>query len=806
MRVAIVSGLIACCCASTAFGQSGDDSDDSALLVAEARRAIADKDYDRAGDLLDRAIDTNARRIDAYVLRASVHAIHGQYDDGIRLLRRARALAPNNADVETALGTQLMAVGKAAEAVPILEAVVATKPQRYEAHGTLGRYYVKSREWSKAVTALEAYLHHRPESLAADDAVHVTDLANAHLRLGDADLALSLFNRALDANPASKRARIGLAWASAAVDCRSAMAVLRGVEDLADDYPHVWVVRSLCHSTLGEVDRAIEFANRAIEALPDDAGAHAALAAAQVAGADLDGARTSLQKAVALAGRTKHILELARLERLAGEPALAVARLTTRVPAATHRLWRAWHLELAEAHLAAKQGAEALAVSEVLVADADADADTYTVYGASLLAMNRTDDAIEAFERALILDPASTRARELSQRALHGSATVAIEAGQWAEAEQILARADGIARTEWTALNLGLARLHLGDAASAVEPLRHAASSGWYAEGLLGHALATLGQHHEAIRVLSSALAQPTTREPARAAPIALELAASLVETGDPARAADELKPYLGTRDASLRQRVVDGYMAALRMAATAAIEDARFTDALALLERADNAVPSDRADIEAAVLCDIVLAATAGGFDRRAISTAERLEARGGACNFANDEDGNALAVLRAVNEGRDVDRAAGSLAKLKKYAKAKGVVGDLARSGIETVANAAASRYFERGKTRKARDMLRAAKAAVKRPSPETRHNLAIVDLAAGRVDAAIKALLDVEASVPVAVVHLGVAYDEKGEPATAMKYYRKALETRGVDTVRVQGWIDRKLRVFGSSLEVP
>src|SRR5687767_4301112 len=100
------------------------DDEESQLLVEAARRAIGKKDYVRAGELLDKALSVNPRRIDLYVLRASVYGVRKEYDKGIALLEKAQKLAPDNASVTTTLGVQLVQSGQADRGVPILEKIV----------------------------------------------------------------------------------------------------------------------------------------------------------------------------------------------------------------------------------------------------------------------------------------------------------------------------------------------------------------------------------------------------------------------------------------------------------------------------------------------------------------------------------------------------------------------------------------------------------------------------------------------------------------------------------------------------------
>src|SRR5947209_4526780 len=107
--IATSAVVLLVCAAATprARAQQVGDDDESALLVNEARADVAAGRYDRAAPKLDRALAVNPRRVDAYVLRAGVHAAKKEYDKGVALMRRAVLLAPDNLDVLTALGTDL---------------------------------------------------------------------------------------------------------------------------------------------------------------------------------------------------------------------------------------------------------------------------------------------------------------------------------------------------------------------------------------------------------------------------------------------------------------------------------------------------------------------------------------------------------------------------------------------------------------------------------------------------------------------------------------------------------------------------
>ncbi|MGN6105966.1 MAG: tetratricopeptide repeat protein, partial [Kofleriaceae bacterium] len=200
----------------------GQGDDDSAELVGEGREALRRGKLDDAAKALDQAIALNPRRVEAYVLRSAVHAARKQYQQGISLMRRAQQLAPADEEVLTALGSQLVLSGDTTAGVPLLFQVVAKNPRRYDAQLLLGHHWHASGKWPDAITALEAYFANRPAALAREDARHRIDLADSYLRFRQPDKALDLFQRAAADGKTDLRARVGVAWSTAALDCKRA--------------------------------------------------------------------------------------------------------------------------------------------------------------------------------------------------------------------------------------------------------------------------------------------------------------------------------------------------------------------------------------------------------------------------------------------------------------------------------------------------------------------------------------------------------------------------------------------------------
>jgi hypothetical protein len=78
------------------------------------------------------------------------------------------------------------------------------------------------------------------------------------------------------------------------------------------------------------------------------------------------------------------------------------------------------------------------------------------------------------------------------------------------------------------------------------------------------------------------------------------------------------------------------------------------------------------------------------------------------------------------------------------------------------------------------------------------ELDHNLAVLDLEDGRLEAAARAFDQLGARPPEALVNLGIVRDREGESKKALDLYRRALD-RGARAPHLRDWIDVKERVF-------
>jgi hypothetical protein len=116
--------------------------------------------------------------------------------------------------------------------------------------------------------------------------------------------------------------------------------------------------------------------------------------------------------------------------------------------------------------------------------------------------------------------------------------------------------------------------------------------------------------------------------------------------------------------------------------------------------------------------------------------------------------------------------------------------------------VALNAADDAYRSGKLGPARKYLAAArKAETKAGSDEVTLDLAVIDVADGRLDAAIAALDRLAPRMPEAMVNLGVAYDKKGDGARALDLWRRAKK-EGARFGLLDEWIASKERIWGGT----
>lgn len=795
-RISVVAVAVALAATPALAQRNNQGEDESSALVDEGRSALRKGHLDDAAKALDQAIALNPRRVEAYVLRSAVYAARKQYKQGIELMRRAQTLAPGDEEVLTALGSQLVLAGDDAEGVPILQAVTSRNARRYDAQLLLGHHWHDAGKWPDAITAFEAYFTARPAALAKEDARHRVDLADSYLRYRQPQKALSLFKQSVEDRGTDLRARIGVAWATAALDCKRARSLLRELDPIAEAHPEVWLVDGQCALALGDTAAALERGRRFLERAPQGSAAgHALVGEAQAARGNLAEARRELETAQQLEpDRRRWSVRLAYVQRRGGEPKTAVATLDKLGPPATAGIDPDWWLELGESLLAAGDANGVVTRVLPVTAELPGDAPIRTVAGAAQLQTGNAEGAIKTLGEAESV-MSTPRSRKLLVDALTTVAVGKLSANDAAGAEPLLTRAEQVEGSPLVWRNLGIARLALDRPADAVGVLDRAAKAEPSGVTLMlaGRAHALTGDVAGARGLYERALAT----EKDSSVEVALDWAASEVAGGDPAIAVTALEKTAGAaKGGPLAQRHKAALADARHAAGVVALRAGNGAKAVELLKASAATDPS------VATRCDLALAAVVVGDAGAALGALRAVS--GQSCPFPPPADTQAAPILIAFTDGRSsASRAGKALDRLTSLGgKSSGPALVLLNTAVRVVALEAAQDAYRNGQIAQARKYLTQAKAANARiGTDEVAHNLAVMDLADGNVDGAIAQLERLSGKIPEAFVNLGIAYERKGDPVRALEAWRRARKA-GVRFAPLNDWIEAKERIYGGT----
>jgi tetratricopeptide (TPR) repeat protein len=799
IRTDLLAGLIcvAMAAATPALAQRPNQGDDeSAALIDEGRTALKKNKLDEAAKALDQAISLNPRRVDAYVLRSAVYAARKQYKEGIELMRRAQALSPTDEEVLTALGSQLTLSGDTAAGVPLLVQVTTKNTARYDAQLLLGHHYHRASKWPDAITAFEAYFKHRPKALANEDGRHRIDLADAYLRFHQPKKALPLFEQAQKEQQAKRaktidlRAAIGVAWATAAIDCKKARPLLEKLEPMAATHPEIWLVDGQCALALGNVGAALELGRRYLEKSPNSTAAgHALVGEAHATRGNLAEAKKALETARRLEpNRRRWPVRLAFVLRRAGDLAGSLDALEKVGAPDKPAIDPDWYTELGETLLQKGEATTAVTRLSAVIGELPNDAAIRVVLGAAQLTAAQPELAIKTLSEAEIIS-SSPRSKKLLVEALSRVGVEKLKANDAAGAEALLARADTLEGTPLVWRNLGVARLALDKPADAIAALDKAAKAEPLSITLMlaARARALSGDVVGARPIYDKAL---TGEKGDNAVEVAIDWAASELSGGDPAVALAALEKTAAFAKGAARHKTA---LAKARHAAgIAALRAGNGVRALELLRAAAKDDPSLQ------TRCDLAIASVAAA-DPNAVTTLKAIT--GQSCPFPPPADTQAAPILVAFTEGLNPRRAGKSLDKLTALGgKSTGPAAVLLNTSIRVVALEAAREAFNTGQLAAARRYLVQARNANARVgNDEVLHNLAAIDLAEGKVDLAISQLEKLAGKLPEALVNLGIAYDRKGEPQKALDAWRRAKRA-GARAPQLNDWIEAKERVYG------
>jgi tetratricopeptide (TPR) repeat protein len=109
------------------FHESGSDTAD--LLLSWAVKAMEDKDYPEALDILDQLIVLKPDFAEGWNKRATVHYLADDYASSVADIRQTLALQPRHFGALSGLGMILQETGQKEQAIVVLRKALAINPQ-----------------------------------------------------------------------------------------------------------------------------------------------------------------------------------------------------------------------------------------------------------------------------------------------------------------------------------------------------------------------------------------------------------------------------------------------------------------------------------------------------------------------------------------------------------------------------------------------------------------------------------------------------------------------------------------------------
>jgi len=203
-------------------------------------------------------------------------------------------------------------------------------------------------------------------------------------------------------------------------------------------------------------------------------------------------------------------------------------------------------------------------------------------------------------------------------------------------------------------------------------------------------------------------------------------------------------------------------------------------------------------------VLCYEGVAALKAGRFQEATEAFRRASTSGG-CPVKATYEKLGTSFLLAYAGYRDAGSPRGREEATRVFAqqlqKAVGATADLLRQLLRSDWELLGYDYYAKSDSKRAEAALRSAqKVPGKGERRELDHNLAVMDLVAGRIGPAEKAFDTLSGRPPESMVNLGIIRDRQGDGRGALQLYKRAWE-RGVRAGKLKDWIDVKERLWGA-----
>lgn len=237
--------------------------------------------------------DADARAKQAYARAIELEAA-GNHAGSLALLWEAAGLAPQDADVQNALGEALERIGALDAAIDAYRAALSARPDFRKASNNLILVLVKAGRGQEAVQRARALVTAAPDD---PDRLFTLGLAQSEQNIAD---AIATFRRVLEIAPRHALARYNLALV-----LRRADRLPEAIEELEralaiEPRAEVHYTLGIIYWHQGQLERAARALRAAVAARADYADAHYTLGAVLKSARDWTGAAAALRRAIAL--------------------------------------------------------------------------------------------------------------------------------------------------------------------------------------------------------------------------------------------------------------------------------------------------------------------------------------------------------------------------------------------------------------------------------------------------------------------------------------------------------------------------
>jgi len=236
------------------------------MLTSLGRAAEAVEHLERARDLAPEQAEIEAALGEAHRARDSVEAALASFE-------AARVLAPHVAAYAQAVGELHAELGDIDAAADAMQQALAAQDTEAGWHDALGQILAERGQWRAALRAFK-----RAHARDSQSPSYLRHLGRAHLAIGETDDAVAALERAREITPdgAGILADLALALATAG-RTEAAIDMLQQAVAIDDGWPadHLWLGRLLQEA--GALDQALHHARRASDLAPASAIAQADL-------------------------------------------------------------------------------------------------------------------------------------------------------------------------------------------------------------------------------------------------------------------------------------------------------------------------------------------------------------------------------------------------------------------------------------------------------------------------------------------------------------------------------------------------